>query len=125
MYNTAFIVSLDSLDKYNQIRGKDMTGYFRDNELYQILVDGNSQTLYYIRDDDETLIGVDLAESSEMIIMLKQNKVDKIIYMSKISETTYPEEKLPPDMKHLKGFNWKGELRPVDKMDIFRKPGGR
>jgi len=124
MYNTAFIVSLDSTDTYNQIRGKDMIGYFRNNELYKILVDGNSQTLYYFRDDDGTLIGIDLAESSEMVIRLKDNEVDRIIYVSKITEVTYPEEKLPADMKRLKGFNWKEELRPVDKMDIFRNPGG-
>jgi len=121
MYNTAFIVSLDSVDTYNQIRGKDMIGYFRDNELYKILVDGNAQTLYYFRDDDGTLIGIDLAESSEMVIRLKKNEVDRIIYISKITETTYPEEKLPPDMKQLKGFNWKEPLRPKDRMDIFRK----
>lgn len=121
MYNTAFIVSLDSLDNYNQIRGKDMIGYFRKNHLYKILVDGNAQTLYYIRDDDSTLIGIDLAESSSMLIRLAGNKINSINYVSKVKEITYPEKKLPPDMKRLKGFNWQESLRPRDKYDIFQK----
>ncbi len=121
MFNTAFIVSLDSLDKYNQIRGKDMIGYFRNNQLYEILVDGNAQTLYYIREDDGNLLGIDVAESSSMVIRLKKNEVNIIKYVSSIKEITYPEKKLPSDMKLLKGFNWKEELRPKNKMDIFRK----
>jgi len=124
MYNTAFIVSLDSLEGYNQIRGKDMIGYFRKNHLYKILVDGNAQTLYYIRDDNGSLIGIDLAESSSMVIRLEENKINSINYVSKVKEITYPEKKLPPEMKRLKGFNWQETLRPRDKNDIFLKPPG-
>ena len=55
-----------------------MVGYFRDNELYKITVDGNAQTVYYIREDDGYLIGVNLAESSSMIIRLKDNDIHNI-----------------------------------------------
>ena len=121
MFNTAFIVSLDTLENYNQIRGRDMIGYFRKNQLYKIMVDGNAQTLYYVREDNGNLMGIDLAESSAMIIRLKNNAVNSINYLSKIKEITYPEKKLPPDMKRLKGFNWQETYRPKNKMDIFRK----
>ena len=33
MYSTAFIVSKDTTETYNQIRGKNMIGYFVNNEL--------------------------------------------------------------------------------------------
>lgn len=119
MYNTAFIVSKDSINTFNQIRGKDMVGYFRDNELYKITVDGNAQTVYYIREDDGYLIGVNLAESSSMIIRLKDNDVDNINYQSNPIEVMYPEKDLHADMRKLKGFNWQEILRPKTKEEIF------
>jgi len=121
MYNTAFIVSKDSTNTFNQIRGKNMVGYFKDNELHKISVDGNAQTVYYIREDDGYLIGVNLAEASSMLIRLKNNDVDNINYRSKPVEVMYPEKDLPEDMKKLKGFNWQEILRPKSKEDIFKK----
>lgn len=119
MYNTSFIVSKDSTNTFNQIRGKNMVGYFIENELYKITVDGNAQTVYYIREEDGYLIGVNLAESSSMIIRLKNNDIHNISYQSLPVEVMYPEKDLPGDMRKLKGFNWQEILRPKSKEDIF------
>ncbi len=121
MFNTSFIVSKDSTNSFNQIRGKNMVGYFRNNELHKITVDGNAQTVYYIREEDGYLIGINLAESSSMIIRLKDNDVYNINYQSKPIEIMYPEKDIPKDMKRLKGFNWQEVLRPKTKEDIFKK----
>ena len=121
MFNTSFIVSKDSTNTFNQIRGKNMVGYFRNNELHKITVDGNAQTVYYIREEDGYLIGINLAESSSMIIRLKDNDVYNINYQSKPIEIMYPEKGIPEDMKRLKGFNWQEVLRPKTKEDIFKK----
>jgi len=77
MYNSSFIISTDTLETYNQIKGKNMVGYFRNNELVKINVDGNAQTVYYVREDDGYLIGINLAESSTMTIRLKDNHPGK------------------------------------------------
>ncbi len=119
MYNTAFIVSRDSIDTYNQIRGKDMIGYFKNNELNRIRVDGNAQTVYYIREDDGYLIGINLSESSAMMIRLKNNDVSTINYLAKPQEIMYPQEEVPQDRTKLKGFGWYEWLRPTTKKDIF------
>ena len=119
MYNTAFIVSHDSNNTYNQIRGKDMIGYFNDAELVKIKVDGNAQTVYYVREDDGYLIGVNLSESSTMIIRLVDNDIRTINYVSTPKETMYPEVELPGEMRILKGFSWHELLRPRTKEDIF------
>ncbi|MCF6169923.1 MAG: hypothetical protein L3J66_02980 [Bacteroidales bacterium] len=120
MYNTAFIVSRDSTDTFNQIRGKNMTGYFRKNDLFKISVDGNAQTVYYIREEDGYLIGINLAESSTMDIRLVNSQVNAISYQTKAVEKMYPEKDYPQDQKTLKGFSWQESLRPLSKYDIFR-----
>jgi hypothetical protein len=119
MYNTAFIVSRDSTQTFNQIRGKDMIGYFKNNELSTIKVDGNAQTVYYIREEDGYLIGVNLSESSTMLIRLEDNDVKSLNYQTEAEEVMYPEIDFPAEMKRLKGFNWQELLRPKTKEDIF------
>ncbi len=121
MYKTAFIVSKDTTTTFNQIRGKNMIAYFVNNELNKINVDGNAQTIYYVRQDDGYLIGVDIAESSNMTISIKEGKVNAITYKTSVNEDMFPESDVPIEQTKLKGFMWLEELRPQNRMDIFRR----
>ncbi len=121
MYNTAFIVNRDSTITFNQIRGRDMVAYFNDNELSKIRVLGNAQTIYYVREEDGYLVGIDVAEASSMLIRVKDNDIQSITYQSKVNEDMFPEEKLSKEQTTLKNFSWQDTLRPVSKEDIFRK----
>lgn len=122
MHNSAFIVSRDTIKGFNQIKGKNMVGYFEDNELDRIFVDGNAQTIYWVREEDKNLIGINLAKSSTMLIKLEESEIKSITYYSGPSEVMYPEEELPAGESKLRGFRWLDALRPLDKMDIFRRP---
>ncbi|NOY49381.1 MAG: hypothetical protein GXO88_02255 [Chlorobi bacterium] len=122
MFNSSFIVSRDTLDTFNQIKGKNMTGYFVDNELTRIVVDGNAQTIYWIRDEDKELIGVDFSEASNMVIRLKDNELQTINYKMSPVEKMHPRKEVSKEMERLKNFVWFGELRPRNKYDIFRDP---
>ncbi|MBN2638097.1 MAG: hypothetical protein JXR65_03300 [Bacteroidales bacterium] len=121
MAHNAFIIDQDSTDYFNQIKGRDMVAYFRNNRIYLIVVDGNAQSVYWARDDHKKLIGINKAESGFMHIHVKENQIVGINYIDKPSETLYPKEKLPGDVKKLRGFNWKADIRPKNKEDIFRK----
>ena len=121
MYNSSFIISYDTLDAYNQIKGKNMVGYFKNNELSTVNVDGNAQTVYFAREEDGYLIGVNKAESSTMTIHLMDNKLKTIIYKTQAKEIMYPESELPVSEKELKGFTWRDASRPRKVMDIFVK----
>lgn len=119
MIQTAFMINEEDSGKYNQIKGKTMIGYFRDNEAYKIDVKGNGQTVYYAKDRDE-LVGVNVAQSSNLTIYLKDNKPDNIRFYVLPKGTTYPLEMAPPDELILKDFKWLEEKRPKNKQDIFR-----
>jgi len=120
MYNTAFIVSKDSTDTFNQIRGKNMIAYFVKNELDRINVDGNAQTIYFVREEDGFLIGVDIAESSNMVIRIRNSEINSISYMQNVDEDMFPENELTEEQTTLKDFSWQVDLRPINKWDIFR-----
>ncbi|MBI4931732.1 MAG: organic solvent tolerance protein OstA [Bacteroidetes bacterium] len=113
----------DSLAKkdsamYNQIKGKQMTGYFKDNNLVKIYVEGNGQTIYFAK-DKEKMIGVNKAECSDLIIYLKENAVDNITFLKKPDATLFPMSDYIPDEFKLKNFIWRENERPLVMQDIF------
>jgi lipopolysaccharide export system protein LptA len=116
----AFIINQEDSARFNQIKGKSMTGYFRNNELYKIVTRGNGQTVYYARDKGE-LIGVNIAQSSDLTIWLKDNRPDKIIFQVKPTGTLYPLDTAPREELILKDFKWLEAFRPKNKNDIFTK----
>ncbi|MCX6292228.1 MAG: organic solvent tolerance protein OstA [Bacteroidetes bacterium] len=128
LVNSAFIVSradtiqegpVDSL-RFNQVRGKNMTGYFSENKLYRILVEGNGQTIYYAKNKNQKNFGVNRADCSNLVIMVNENKVEKITLLNEPDGTLYPIRELSTKELRLKGFTWKGDLRPATKEDIFK-----
>lgn len=122
LYNTAFITSQEDSERFNQVRGKNMTGFFQDNKLYKINVTGNGQTVYYVKDTKqgkERLTSVNRAECSDMVVFVKDTKVNKIILLKKPEGTLFPIKELKPEELKLKGFTWQPEKRPFSKQDIF------
>jgi lipopolysaccharide export system protein LptA len=120
MNNNAYIISqYDSL-RYNQIKGKKMIGYFLDNDLRKIDVNGNGETVYYIKDDeDNSLSGVNKAECSDMAIYINKNKVEKLKMYKKPSGVMHPPADVNPSEMILKDFAWYATYRPANAEDIF------
>lgn len=114
-----FIISQEDTIKYNQIKGKRITGYFQDSELYKILVEGNGQTLYYPKDKEE-IIGVNKAICSNLIIYVTNGDFDKILFLTLPDATMYPTEELPKEELRMKDFNWYDLMRPININDVFR-----
>ncbi len=116
--NSAFIISQEDTLRYNQIKGKTMHGFFADNKLHKIKVEGNGQTIYYAKDKNK-MIGVNKADCSDLLIQLKENEVEKITFITKPDATLFPVNELSPNELRLKDFTWKGKDRPLQKKDIF------
>ncbi len=119
LYQTAFIVSLADSGKYNQIKGRSMTGYFSEGRLHRVKVLGNARTIYFAREDDGSSIGINLADASDMLITLENKKIKKIKYLNKPGAVLYPETKAPPDQLSLPGFQWLEHRRPSNRTEIF------
>jgi hypothetical protein len=119
MYSSAFIVSEDDTNKYNQVKGRDMIGYIKNNELYKIRVTGNAETIYFVREEDRTLIGINRAIASDMLIFFENKEVKTITYIDRPVATLFPEKDISPFDLKLKGFKWITGRRPLTKEDIF------
>lgn len=114
----AFIVSQEDSIYYNQIRGKIMKGYFQKNKLYLVNVEGNSQSLYFVSEKKE-IKAVNRADCSDMRVYLKDNKVDRITFITKPDATLFPLDQIDAKELKLKDFNWKKKDRPNSAKEIF------
>ncbi len=120
LYNSAFITSKDSTE-YNQIKGRNVKGYFKDNELKRINVNGNSETIYFIRDDEtKELTGLKKAVASKMTLYLTDKKISSIVYKETPKVVIHPIEEVSQADKQLEGFKWWEEYRPLSREDVFR-----
>jgi lipopolysaccharide export system protein LptA len=119
LYNLAFIISRDSTETFNQIKGRQMKAYFRENQLYKINVLGNAETIYFIRDEGFELIGINKSVSSNMMILLDDRKVKKIYYLTKPEAVLYPEKDMPKEEQLLRDFKWITGQRPLTKQGIY------
>ncbi len=123
MQKNCFIISQEDTVHYNQIKGNNMTVFFRFNEVYKINVDGNGETIYYTKEkkgDKEEITGVNKSVCSNMIIYLENKEVTKINMLKAPKATLYPLDKISRNDLILKGFEWHEHLRPLSKHDIFK-----
>lgn len=114
-----FIIQEIDTGKYNQIKGKLMKGYFKNNQLNKVEVLGNGQTIYYASDNNNPL-GINKAESANLDIYLENKKISRINMKTKPDATMIPLQLTTPEDIKLKGFKWYSKQRPLNRFDIFR-----
>lgn len=119
--NNAFIISLDSISKtgYNQAKGKDLFGQFKENELRIIDLDKNTEVIYYMYNDDDELIGINKTIASAIRITMANNDIEELTFRTQPEGDIFPEKELPFEERKLKGFIWRGDEQILTKDDIF------
>lgn len=117
----AFVIQQDSAG-FNQIKGRDILGKFINNNLEDVNVIGNAETIFYVRDENTNdLIGIDKMACSKINFKLKDNSIKETTCFIKPDGATYPPSKLPENVRKFKGFIWRENERPKSIEDIFKK----
>lgn len=122
----AFLVNTpaDSL-RFNQIKGRLMTGFFYNGRLKTLYVDGNAESIYYTQDDSTKVykeMNQTLSSRIKFIFKDKENGIDHIVYIKGIEGAFSPENTIAKDHA-LKGFSWKPSERPKSKKDAVGSAG--
>ena len=112
--------SNDSL--FNQMSGKQMTAFVRDDEIKEVEVKGNALTIYYPKEDKGDYIGMNTTESSTINIYLVNRQIDYVRFTSETNGTIYPLDQIPEGADHLDGFFWAEQERPLKPGDVFLRP---
>lgn len=119
--NNAFLVQKDTISKngYNQIKGQNLYGKFKNNELSEVDIIKNTEVIYYMRNDDNELIGIDKKVCSKINLGISENKIDTVTAFNNVESNLYPESEFPENARKLRGFIWRGDERIKSKDDIF------
>lgn len=121
VFENAFIIDKDSLrDNFDQIKGKELRGYFKNNNLFKVSLEKNVETLTYIRDEKDELTGIDKGRSGSMEVYFEDSEVAVVKPINDVYNLTYPPEELPENARKLRGFNYRGEQRILTIEDLFR-----
>jgi lipopolysaccharide export system protein LptA len=119
--NSAFMISREDTAKYTQIKGKTMMGYFKNGRIQKLVVKGNGQTIYFLKEEKSVdYIGMNKTSSTDVIIYMKDNKPDNIVLITKPEGTLFPMNEVTQEEMYLKDFKWQEDKKPKRKEDIFK-----
>ena len=122
VFNNAFLVSKDTIseDGYNQIKGQRLIGLFKDNELYNVDIIKNAETIRYMRNETNELIGIQKSKSGSINIQIAEQAIEEVRFINQIDGNIFPEPDFPRNARRLRGFDWRGEERPISVDDLFK-----
>lgn len=118
--NNTFIVSRDTLGTgFNQVKGLNLFGKFREGKLHDVDVIKNTEVIYYSRNEANELVGINKSVSSKINLILENNAIETITFFKNVDGDLYPEADLPENARKLRGLVWRGDERIKSKDDIF------
>lgn len=121
VFNNAFLISKDTLGNgFNQIKGQKLIGLLEKNELRNVHIIKNAEVIYYFRNSENVLEGINKSKSGKIEIEILNNTIEDIKLINDIDGVIYPENEFPENAKKFKGFSWREQERPNSVSDLFK-----
>lgn len=120
---SGFIVGgLFEATEFNQIKGLNIIGHLENQNLQRVDIVGNAECVYYVQEEDSSLIGINTSITSEMRIYLDSNHIQQIRYFDSPTGQVHPDEQMDVKDRQLQGFRWLDLYRPRKPEDLFVMP---
>lgn len=113
MQKDVFLVSEDEQGNFNQLQGRDMVAYFKENKLSHIEIDGNAECVYFVLNDKKELQGMNHLKCSHMRVGIEENTLADIAFKVKPAAAFHPPHLIPEELKQLANFKWRITERPT------------
>jgi lipopolysaccharide export system protein LptA len=128
MRTNAFLVSQDTLQNLNQIKGRNMVAFFREGELKKLDVNGNGESIYFALDEQKNnqLIGMNHVECAKMTIRFQineethKNELGQVVFIGKPDAQLIPPHEIEEPAKKLRGLRWRKTEKPSRKEVLIR-----
>ena len=113
LVSNAFIVEQDSDDAYNQVNGDRIDCSIAGEVLENATVVSSAQMIYFVRDENQELKGVNKTQSSSMFFLFADNEIKSVkFYRNPSSEITEYELGLDLSSFIFNGFSWRLNEKP-------------
>jgi len=120
LFANAFAIQEDTVQDYNQVKGRNMVAYFRRGQMARIDVLGNAESLYFTLDGDSAMSGLNKSVSATMQARFADNKIKQLSLLTNPEASYTPVHEIKPGSKELKGFKWRAAERPTRRV-VFGK----
>ncbi|MBR5735268.1 MAG: hypothetical protein IKX60_00535 [Bacteroidales bacterium] len=127
MQQNAMLVMQEDSVHFDQIKSTEMVGHFKDDDLYRYDALGGVNAMFYLKEKEE-ITTINIKESRFMTMALKDGTAQRIKYYEQTQSDAYPIYNLELDKQRIKGFQWRGDERPVNRYAVTRmhlKPSER
>jgi lipopolysaccharide export system protein LptA len=122
----AFVITKDTLNNFNQIKGRRMTGNFLDGKMSKLDVEGNGESLYFDLLNDSTLRGINKLLCARILMYFRDGEITKVNHLIKPEGSFTPPHLMKEEQKKLEGFAWREEEKPsMSVINSWRKPKER
>ncbi|MBO7168782.1 MAG: hypothetical protein J6V43_01710 [Rikenellaceae bacterium] len=107
-------------DHFNQVAGKTMTAFFRNNNVYRNDVNSNAQALYWMQEEGSPdIIAYATLIAADITFLLADQMVTHINGYINSEWTIYPPEMIPSEVTTvLDWFKWQPERKP-ERNNVF------
>ena len=120
LFANAFAIQEDTVQDYNQVKGRNMVAYFRRSQMARIDVLGNAESLYFTLEGDTAMSGMNKSFSASMTLRFADNKIKHLTWLTNPEASYAPIHELKATDKELKGFRWRPTERPTRRV-VFGK----
>lgn len=115
----AFLVQEESIGNYNQVKGRNMVATFANNQIDNVDVNGNGESIYFAYNDAQELIGMNKVICSNMLVQFIDQELNSISFLKQPDANFIPPQQVNSDLKQLQDFKWLINQRP-NKASVMR-----
>jgi lipopolysaccharide export system protein LptA len=119
VFENGLMISKTGVDMYNQLRGNRLFGYFSEGEINNIRAKGNAESIYYAKDEEDKLIGINKASSDIIDMRFKNKQLNKVVLISAATGKIVPYRMATEEDRQLRSFKWQDKRRPKSKFELF------
>ena len=114
LIRNAFIISKDTAENFNQIKGRNMVADFDDNnQIKSIDVKGNGETIYFaLEEETYNTIGLNYIICSDLKLNFENNEINNIIFYDNPIAKMIPPHEIKEENLYIKSFEWRESEKP-------------
>lgn len=110
----AFIITSPDSIYFNQIKGREITAYFNNGDIYQADVDGNAESIYFPLDDAGGYIAMNKIICSRIEMFFEDRNVTGVSFLEDPEGELISMKEVNTENSILKGYQNLNHLRPGD-----------
>jgi lipopolysaccharide export system protein LptA len=108
----SFVITQDTVQNFNQAKGRNMKVYFDNGLITRTDIDGNGESIYFAIDKKDGTSSMNKVICSNMAIYFENNAVSELRMFSNVEGDYVPPIEIKEADTKLRGFDWQDETKP-------------